>query len=98
MPSNLAHRIYHQVTQFLLIAVYLFVVFLILALHESVVAAKNHLEYHFYGFAIINALILRKVMLVADELHFANWFRNSPEHGGRRWLASCSRYSMISSA
>ena len=78
MPSNLPHKIYHQVTQFLLIAVYLFVVFLILALHESVVAAKNHLEYHFYGFAIINALILGKVMLVADELHFANWFRNSP--------------------
>ena len=78
MTSNLAHRIYYQVTQFLLIAVYLFVVFLILALHESVVAAKNHLEYHFYGFAIINALVLGKVMLVAEDLHFANWFRNRP--------------------
>jgi hypothetical protein len=78
MPSKLAHRIYHQVIQFLLIAVYLFVVFLILALHEDVVAAKNHLEYHFYGFAIINALILGKVMLVAEDLHFANWFRDSP--------------------
>src|SRR5262249_28413595 len=27
MPSNLAHRVYHQVIQFLLIAIYLFVVF-----------------------------------------------------------------------
>ena len=78
MPSNLVHRVYHQVIQFLLIAIYLFVVFGVLAVHEEVVAAKNHLAYHFYGFAIINALILGKVMLVAEDLHFANWFRNSP--------------------
>lgn len=78
MPGNLKHQLYHQVTQFLMIACYLFVVFGILALHESVVAAKNHIEYHFYGFALINALILGKVMLVAEDLHFANWFRENP--------------------
>ena len=77
MPSNLAHRIYHQVIQFLLIAVYLFVVFAVLALHEEVVAAKNGIAYHFYGFAAINAIILGKVMLVAEDLNFANrFFRN----------------------
>src|SRR5262249_38052974 len=56
MPGNLAHRIYHQTIQFALIAVYLFVVFGVLAIHEEVVTAN--IEYHFYGFAIINALIL----------------------------------------
>ena len=77
MPSNLAHRIYHQVIQFLLIAVYLSVVFGVLVLHEAVVAAKNGIEYHFYGFAAINAIILGKVMLVAEDLNFANrFFRN----------------------
>ena len=77
MPSNLAHRIYHQVIQFFLIAVYLFVVFAVLALHEEVVAAKNGIAYHFYGFAAINAIILGKVMLVAEDLNFANrFFRN----------------------
>ena len=77
MPSNLAHRIYHQVIQFLLIAVYLFVVFAVLALHEEIVAAKNGIAYHFYGFAAINAIILGKVMLVAEDLNFANrFFRN----------------------
>jgi hypothetical protein len=58
----------------LLIAVYLFVVFAVLALHEEVVAAKNGIEYHFYGFAVINAIILGKVMLVADELNLGNRF------------------------
>ena len=84
MPSNLAHRIYHQVIQFLLIAVYLSVVFGVLVLHEAVVAAKNGIEYHFYGFAVINAIILGKVMLVAEDLNLGDrffrdlFFRNSP--------------------
>src|SRR5215831_19938534 len=67
--------IYHQFTSFLGIAGYLFLLFGILALHESVVSAKNGIEYHFYGFAIINSLVLGKVILVADDLHFAEWFR-----------------------
>jgi hypothetical protein len=50
----------------------------VFALHESVVSAKNHIEYHFYGFAIVNALILGKVMLVAEDLHFADWFKDRP--------------------
>ena len=77
MLSNLAHRVYRQVIQFLLIAIYLFVVFAVLAIHEEVVAAKNGIAYHFYGFAAINAIILGKVMLVAEDLNFANrFFRN----------------------
>ena len=67
--------IYHQFTSFLGIAVYLFLLFGILALHEAVVSAKNGIEYHFYGFAIINALVLGKVILVADDFHFAEWFK-----------------------
>ena len=74
MPSNLAHRIYHQVIQFLLIAVYLSIVFGVLVLHEAVVAAKNGIEYHFYGFAVINAIILGKVMLVAEDLNLGDRF------------------------
>ena len=67
--------IYHGFTSFLGIAVYLFLLLGILALHEAVVSAKDGIEYHFYGFAIINALVLGKVILVAEDLHFAEWFR-----------------------
>jgi hypothetical protein len=77
MSSKLADRILHQIIQFSLIAFYLFIVFAVLALHEEVVAAKNGITYHFYGFAAINALILGKVMLVGEDLNFANrFFRN----------------------
>ena len=47
----------------------------ILALHEAVVSAKDGIEYHFYGFAIVNALIFGKVILVAEDFSFAEWFR-----------------------
>jgi hypothetical protein len=67
--------IYHQFTSFLGIAVYLFLLFGILVMHEAVVSAKGGIEYHFYGFAIINALVLGKVILVADDFHFAEWFK-----------------------
>jgi hypothetical protein len=71
-------RVFDQVIQFLAIAFYLFVMFGVFALHESVVSAKDHIEYHFYGFALLNALILGKVMLVAEDLHFADWFKDRP--------------------
>jgi fumarate reductase subunit C len=72
------HRVFDEVIKFLAIAFYLWVMFGVFALHESVVSAKNHIDYHFYGFAVINALILGKVMLVAEDLHFADWFKDRP--------------------
>src|SRR5271169_2863434 len=52
-----------------------FFLFGILALHESVVSAKNGIEYHLYGFSIINALVLGNVILFADDFHFVEWFK-----------------------
>src|SRR6266478_7470104 len=76
--SRLKQRVLDEVIKFLAIAFYLWVMFGVFALHESVVSAKNHIDYHFYGFAVINALILGKVMLVAEDLHFADWFKDRP--------------------
>jgi fumarate reductase subunit C len=75
---GLKQRVFDEVIKFLAIAFYLWVMFGVFALHESVVSAKNHIDYHFYGFAVINALILGKVMLVAEDLHFADWFKDRP--------------------
>ena len=69
---DLKQRVFDEVIKFLKIAVYLWVMFGVFALHESVVSAKDHINYHFYGFALVNALILGKVMLVAEDLHFAD--------------------------
>jgi hypothetical protein len=68
-------RLYHQIISFTEIAIYLLLLFGILALHEAVVSVKDGIEYHFYGFAIVNALIFGKVILVAEDFSFAEWFR-----------------------
>src|ERR1700732_2301720 len=76
--TGLKQRLFDEVIKFLAIAFYLWVMFGVFALHESVVSAKDHIDYHFYGFAVINALILGKVMLVAEDLHFAEWVKDRP--------------------
>src|SRR3984893_3698035 len=75
---GLAQRLFNEVIKYVSIAFYLWVMFGVFALHESVVSAKDHINYHFYGFAVMNALILGKVMLVAEDLHFADWFKDRP--------------------
>jgi hypothetical protein len=42
----------------------------------ATVSAKDGIEYHFYGFAIVNALVLGKVILIAEDFRFAEWFRD----------------------
>jgi hypothetical protein len=48
---------------------YLLVVFTMFQLHEYIVLEERGIPYTRFGFAIVNALVLAKVMLVADELH-----------------------------
>src|SRR6516164_9150664 len=66
--------LYHQIISFIEIAVYLLVLFGIFALHEALVAGKDGIQFHFYGFAIVNSLIFGKVILVAEDFGFAEWF------------------------
>jgi hypothetical protein len=72
---GIKQRVLDEVVKFLGIVIYLWLMFGMFALHESVVSAKDHIDYHFYGFALFNALVLGKVMLVAEDLHFADWFK-----------------------
>ena len=47
-------------------------------LHEWLVLSKEHIGYRFYGVAFINALIMGKIFLVAETLHFGEQFRGKP--------------------
>lgn len=71
-------RLLDEAKKFLGIFIYLAIVFGLFVLHEWVVLSSNHLTYRFYGFALINALILAKIMLVAEGLHFAEKFEAKP--------------------
>lgn len=79
-PGRVKHgifrRIVAEIIQFALIAIYLWAMFGIFALHQSIIDKEHGVDYHFYGFAVINSLILGKVVLIAEDLHFADWFKN----------------------
>jgi len=67
-----------EAKKFGILFLYLAVVFGLLTLHQWVVLASNHISYAFYGASVINALILAKIMLVAEALHFGERFRDKP--------------------
>ena len=75
---NLLGKIIDEIKTFLGMAVYLWVMFGLLALHASIVLAEHQMNYQFYGFAIVNSLILAKVMLVAEDLHLGERLRDRP--------------------
>ena len=67
-----------QLKEFLIIALYLWVVFGLLILFKSVVLAEQHIPFAYHGFAFFNALALAKVMLTAKDLHLGELFHEAP--------------------
>ena len=57
---------------------YLWVVFGMLALHESIILSQHQIYYVSHGLAVVNALVFAKVMLVAEDLHLGHRFHNKP--------------------
>jgi hypothetical protein len=75
---SLKVRLYEELKRFLMIFAYLWLVFLVFLVHEWIVLADNHIGFRFYGLAAINALVLSKIMLIAEDLGFAERFDNRP--------------------
>jgi hypothetical protein len=75
---NLKERAVHQLREFLAMFIYLWVLFALLVINQSVVLAREANDYQAHGFAIINALLLAKVLLIGEDLHLGNRFRDKP--------------------
>jgi cytochrome c oxidase subunit IV len=78
VKPTLKKKAVHEVREYLLISLYLFVVFSLLVVHRSMILAEYHINYTLHGFALINALALAKVMLIAQDMHLADQFRDAP--------------------
>jgi hypothetical protein len=75
---TLKQKIMHGVSEFLVSALYLFVVFSLFAIYKSVIVEEHRMGLLPIGLSLINALALAKVMLVGQELHLADQFRDAP--------------------
>ena len=75
---SLKTRFYGELRKFLAIFAYLWLVFSVFLLHEWTVLASHQISFKFYGLAMLNALILAKIMLVAEAFGFANRLDDKP--------------------
>jgi hypothetical protein len=75
---TLKQKVWHGIKEYLVISLYLWVIFGLFVLYQSVILAQHDIPYAMHGFALINALALAKVMLVAREFNFADNFKNAP--------------------
>jgi hypothetical protein len=66
-----------EARKFLVIFLYLWVLFGLFALHKSILLPDEGVIYG-QGFALVNAFVLAKVMLVGDHLHVGESFETRP--------------------
>jgi hypothetical protein len=71
-------RLIHEIKRFLVMFLYLWVMFGLFLLYESVVLARHDIPFTRYGFAVINAAVLAKVMLIAEDLNIARGLDGKP--------------------
>ena len=75
---TLKQKAVHELREYLVMSFYLFVVFSLFVIYKSVILAEHQIDFALHGFALINALALAKVMLVAQELHLGDQFKDAP--------------------
>ena len=71
-------RLVHEALRFGPMFVYLWVVFALFVLHERIIRGQMGLGYQVQGFALINAAVLAKVMLVAEDSNLDRGLRGQP--------------------
>ncbi len=75
---SLRQRAAHEMRQFVIIFLYLWALFGLFVLNETIVARSHGSAVVMQGFAVLNALVLAKVMLIAELLDVGRHLRRWP--------------------
>jgi hypothetical protein len=75
--NRLRQKIVAELKKLFWVFLYLFVWLALFAAHESLVLNERHLLFH-EGFALINAWLLAKVVVVAEAFHVADNLKHKP--------------------
>ena len=75
---TLKQKAYHESKEFLIIALYLWVVFGLFLVYKSLILNEEHLNYVAHGVALIDALVLAKFILIARALHLGDRADDAP--------------------
>jgi hypothetical protein len=75
---SLKAKAFHEFVRFAIMFAYLWAMFLLFQLHQYAVLAQHKIPFAQYGVGLVNALLLAKVMLVADDLRLGEWRGQRP--------------------
>jgi hypothetical protein len=76
--DKIAKRVMDEMRRFLIMFLYLWLLFGLFALHQDIILRSQGIGVEWQGAAIINALVLAKVMLVAEDLDLGRWAPRRP--------------------
>jgi hypothetical protein len=74
----LKQKIVHETREYLFIGTFLACFFVSLTTYRKLVLAEYHIGYFEYGWALLQAMILAKVILVGEAMHLGERFRDRP--------------------
>lgn len=77
-PASKGDRIKHEIREFLPVALFFLVAFQLLALTQSLMLKEEGIRVSSYVAAALGALIVAKVILIADYFSFVNRFPHKP--------------------
>ena len=76
--ETLKQKAYHELKEYFVIVLYLWVIFGVLLLYKSVILNEERISYVAHGIALINALVLGKFILIAKALHLGETADDAP--------------------
>lgn len=74
----LKQRVTEELRRFFVMFLYLWVLFGLFILNERIILRQHGISFSSQGFALVNALVLAKVMLVAEDMNLGHWLRGRP--------------------
>ena len=76
--QNLKQKGFLEFKRFMAIFLYLWVVFALLSIHETIIRAQHGLDYEAHTLAVINAFVFAKVLLVGEHFRLGSRFKRRP--------------------
>jgi hypothetical protein len=76
--QRLRERAVEEMRRFAVLFLYLWVLFGLFVLNERIILQQHGIGFAAQGFAVFNALVLAKVMLVAENLNLGRWLERRP--------------------
>jgi hypothetical protein len=75
---SLKARAVHELNEFVVMFLYLLVPLSLFVAQRAITLKESGIDYHFSGLAVLNALVLAKVMVVAEDLGLGARWRKRP--------------------